>query len=373
MSSVSKFAVVRQPAAPPMTETVTVYGEQMPISMEAVLLAIAEKMNLPGFGPDGFGPGVPFTRPEHFHLKEVANVAAGSAPGDEVPDADDEEMELFIEARRHLPPSVFDVQKWQEAVGPWWPKVVYVLNRGGRAAPLSESYEGEYIKAARFQGLWNVFNEALAMTKDSVTGQYYSGIPEYYPPTYADGTPIDQTGYTYRLHTFKPVFIAKRTIVEYWSQLSLLPYPYVVMNPEDAKSLGLKNGDFVRLESPSLTSGELDLGPLGKMYIEGPVLITPAVSPGVVSVVIDYMHWGWGASDAVIDGVTIKADPRRRRGLQANPLMLPDKYNVGTPLTDPISYQTVYFDTMVNVVKIEKPKAIANGQYPTSLANLWNW
>jgi len=40
---------------------------------------------------------------------------------------------------------------------------------------------------------------------------------------------------------------------------------------------------------------------------------------------------------------------------------------------DPISYQAVYFDTMVNIVKIEKPKAIANGQYPTSLANLWNW
>jgi len=161
--------------------------------------------------------------------------------------------------------------------------------------------------------------------------------------------------------------------VEYWSQLSILPYPHVLMNPEDAESLGLKNGDFVRLESPSFTSGELDLGPLGKMYIEGPVLITPAIRPGVVSVVLDYMHWGWGATDAVIDGVTIKADPRRRRGLNVNPLMLPDKHNVGAPLVDPISYQGVYFDTMVNVVKIEKPKAIANGQYPTSLANLWNW
>jgi anaerobic selenocysteine-containing dehydrogenase len=373
MSSVSKFAVVRQPAAPPMTETVTVYGEQMPISMEAVLLAIAEKMNLPGFGPDGFGPGVPFTRPEHFHLKEVANVAAGSAPGDEVPDADDEEMELFLKARRHLPPSVFDPQKWQAAVGPWWRKVVYVLNRGGRAAPPSNLYEGEYIKVNRFPGLFNIFSEALAMTKDSVTGQYYSGIPKYYPPTYSDGTPIDQTGYKFYLHTFKPVFIAKRTIVEYWSQLSILPYPHVLMNPEDAKSLGLKNGDFVRLESPSFNSGELDLGPLGKMYIEGPVLITPAIRPGAVSVVLDYMHWGWGATDAVIDGVTIKADPRRRRGLNVNPLMLPDKYNVGAPLVDPISYQASYFDTMVNIVKIEKPKAVANGQYPTSLANLWSW
>jgi tetrathionate reductase subunit A len=50
-----------------------------------------------------------------------------------VPDADAREIEIFLKARRHLPAEVFDAARWERIVGPeLWPKVVYVLNRGGR-------------------------------------------------------------------------------------------------------------------------------------------------------------------------------------------------------------------------------------------------
>ena len=372
MSTPAQYSVVRQPAAQPLTETVNVNGEEMPISTEAMLIAIAEELNLPGFGPNGLGQGIPLTRPEHFHLKEVANVAVGSGPSDEVPDASQDEINLFTNTRRFLPSTVFDLNTWVETVGSnLWPKVVYVLNRGGRAGPVSEAYNGQYMGNV-FGKLWNIFAEPLAVTKDSITGQYYSGIPVYYPPTYSDGTPIDYTGYPLQLHTYKTMITAKRSVPEYWSQLSILPYPHVLINSQDASALGLNEGDFVRLVSPAETSGELDLGPIGKWYLEGPVRIINGLRPGTVSVIIDYGHWGWGASDAVIDGETVEGDPRRRRGVNINPLLLTDKVNVGTGITDPIGGNASYFDTQVSLVKISSPPSIANGQYPTSAQYVWS-
>lgn len=52
------------------------------------MLAIAERLRLPGYGPDGFGSGMPFTRPEDFYLKLVADIAFGDKPDleDAVPD-----------------------------------------------------------------------------------------------------------------------------------------------------------------------------------------------------------------------------------------------------------------------------------------------
>ena len=39
-----KVAPFRQPAAAPLTDTVTVYGEKMPLSLESIILGLAEKM-----------------------------------------------------------------------------------------------------------------------------------------------------------------------------------------------------------------------------------------------------------------------------------------------------------------------------------------
>jgi anaerobic selenocysteine-containing dehydrogenase len=142
-----KVENVRQPAiALPGWPTVKVFGEEIPLCFEAVYLAIAEKLNLPGFGPDGFGKGIPFTRPEDLYLKQVADIAAGEKEdgSDSVPEASDEEVQTFLKARRHLPKSVFDAERWKLAVGnddKLWRKVIYVLNRGGRYEAFSKAYK----------------------------------------------------------------------------------------------------------------------------------------------------------------------------------------------------------------------------------------
>lgn len=142
-----KVENVRQPAISlPGWPTVKVFGEEIPMSFEALLLGIAEKLELPGFGPNGLGEGMPFTRPEHFYLKQVADIASGEKEdgSDSVPEADDEEVRIFMEARRHLPKSVFDPEVWKAAVGgdeSLWRKTVFVLNRGGRFRGLREGLQ----------------------------------------------------------------------------------------------------------------------------------------------------------------------------------------------------------------------------------------
>ena len=59
----NKVQPVRQPAMAPIPEDCTVYGQRMPMSFEAMILGIAEKLKLPGFGEDAFGKGLDLKHP----------------------------------------------------------------------------------------------------------------------------------------------------------------------------------------------------------------------------------------------------------------------------------------------------------------------
>ena len=50
----------------------------MPISLEAFMFAVAEKMDLPGFGANSFGDGAHFRRPEDLYLRMTANIACAA-------------------------------------------------------------------------------------------------------------------------------------------------------------------------------------------------------------------------------------------------------------------------------------------------------
>ncbi|UCD72046.1 MAG: molybdopterin-dependent oxidoreductase, partial [Syntrophobacterales bacterium] len=153
---------VRQPVVSPITEEVEVDGEKMPISMEAFLIAVGKAIGLSGVGKDGFGDRMDFHRAEDFFLKAIANLAYGDKKGEVVPDASDEEMELFRKARRHLPESVFSEEKWKRALRPEeWRKVVYVLNRGGRYESFRKAYKGEHM-AHKLKNILHMYVERVA-------------------------------------------------------------------------------------------------------------------------------------------------------------------------------------------------------------------
>ncbi len=347
---------VRQPAAVPLTETVTVDGEQMPISTEAFLIAAAKAMGLPGVGKDGFGPGMDFHRPEDFYLKAVANIAFGDKKGHVVPDASPEEMALFRKARRHLPKTVFDEEKWRRAVRPHeWAKVVYVLNRGGRYESFDKYAQSGRLVPHKFGKMLNFFIEEIAESKSSMTGEHFDGLTLYEPVKDAKGRVVSDTDFPFRLITYKEIFGGhSRTAGNYWSNIALQPGNKVLINRSDAARLGLQDGDRVRLTSKTNPTGEVDLRDGTKTKVEGEVKLIEGIRPGVVAVSWHYGHWNaYGASDKiVVDGTRIKPDPRRGTGLCSNLVNRVDESVGRAGLTDPIGGSVSFYDTDVKVIRV---------------------
>lgn len=347
-----RVSPVRQPVVPSPNETVKVFGEEMPISMEAVFLAIAERMNLPGWGPGGFAGRGDLKRPEDYYLRMVANVAFGqSTTGAEIcPDASDEEVEIFLRARRHLPKSMFDPDRWKQAVGDqWWRKVIYVLNRGGRWQPYAQGWTGDQV-TNKYGKLVNLYLEKVATARNSMTGEFMPGIATYLPITDSVGRPLDHRGAPLQLITDRNMLQTKsRTISNYWLT-DIMPENFIEISARDAQQLGLKDGDEVWVLSASNPDAQWDLGHGQTKPLAGKVRVTSRIRPGVVSFELGWGHWAYGATVQSIDGKAIPPDPRRGRGIHANAAMTVDPY-IRSPLSDVIGGSAVFYDTRVYLVK----------------------
>jgi anaerobic selenocysteine-containing dehydrogenase len=348
---------VRQPIAAPVPEIVTVDGEEMPISMEAIMIAIGKALSLPGIGQGGFDKHGDFNRPEDYYLRGIANIAFGDkADGsDAVPDADDAEVDIFRKARRHLPKAVFDEAKWQAAVGDaLWRKVVYVMNRGGRFESFSKAYAGNFV-GHPYARQMNLFVEPVATGKDSITGKPFFGTTHYEPIQNSTGALVDDKDMPFHVITYKEVTGGQsRTISNYWTQggMGVIPTNYVMMNASDAMAMGINDGDTVKLMSRTNPDGILDLGNGQREPVQGKVKLTQTVRPGVIMVSWSYGHWAYGARDVTIDSQIVKGDPRRTVGLCSNPVLLLDEGTKTTCLTDPIGGSASFYDTKVKVQKV---------------------
>ena len=350
LTQISKF---RQPVAAPIPEIVTIDGEEMPISLDATLIALAKKLGVSGFGKDAFAPGQNLNRPEDFYLKMVANLAAGDKPGNAVPAADAAEMELLRQARRHLPKAVFDEEKWRAAVGDHWPQVAYLLNRGGRFEAKSGAYDGGFAKHPWANQL-NIYVEPVGTGIHAVQSQRFSGVPIYQDSESFDGKPVSSPDeFNLALITYKEIHgCESRTIGNYAAQMAIMPENFVNLNEIDAQRLGLVDGDTVRVETAGF-KGSFELGPgQAPSKVEGKVHVFQGLRPGVVSVSFHYGHWAYGSRDIDIDGQRISGEPRRGRGLAPNAAMAVDGYLKDVCLTDPIAGDSAFTGTRVKLVKI---------------------
>jgi len=352
-----KVENVRQPVISlPGWPTVKVFGEEIAMSFESVFLALAEKLGLPGFGPNGFGEGIPYIRPEDFYLKQVADIAFGEKEdgSDSVPEADDEEMRIFTEARKHLPRSVFDAEKWKAALGndeSLWRKVVYVLNRGGRYESFAKGYKGDIV-AHPYGRLVNLYQEKTAASINTMTGKPYAGYTKYIPAGLSStGEEIKDDGYDFSLITFKTIAMAKaRGISNYWT-LSITPEGYLLINASDARKLGIEDGELVRVSSASNTAGEYDLKNGRKVPMVGKARVIEGIRPGVVAFPLGFGHWASGSSDIQIDGQVVKGDRRRAVPMHANGAMRVDPFLGNVTLSDLAGGSAVFYDTKVKLVK----------------------
>jgi len=354
---VEKVQPIRQPVIAPLTDNVTVFGEEQPLSFESMLLGLAEKMKLPGFGPDGLEEGRPLSRPEDLYLMMAANVAAGDKENPVEP-ASNEEIDLFVTTRRHLPKTVFDADRYRGIVGDdWWARTVTVLARGGRFD--AEGYDGDRLKNPYGKQL-NVYQEKTAKAVNAMTGEHYPGVAVYVPAARSSlGEDINDVGFPLRLITFREIVHTKsRTAANYWL-LALLPENSLILNSRDARELGYADGDWARLTSATNPDGTWPIGNGRTWPMVGKIKVVEGMRPGVVAFSLGHGHWAYGASDIVIDGDTVKSDRRRAAGFHGNAAMRLDPHLKNTCLADLTGGSAVFYDTSVKLEPASESEAAA--------------
>lgn len=288
----AKVSSTRYPAVePPLPRTPA--GD--PVDGDAVLVALAVALGLPGFGeaaiPVAGGAPLPLTRPAHYYLRAFANVAyAGQGP---VPDAPEEDVRLTgVGALLARHPGVLTPEEER--------KVAFVLARGGRFQPAAAAYEGEWL-AWRYARPVMFYSEALARTPHSQTGKPYDAVPTWHPARGATGGelaaafggdwPLRVVSYKSQTHSSMHAGTRVR---------ELRPRNFIELGPEDAARAGVVHGGRARLVTPG---GEA----------EGIVRVRSGLAPGVVAVEHGFGHWAFGAEARSVDGVP--SAPDRLRGL----------------------------------------------------------
>jgi tetrathionate reductase subunit A len=346
-----KVQPVRQPVIASPNEIVKVYGVEQPISYETFWLALAEKLEMKGFGKDGFGPGQDFTRPDDFYIRMVANIALDGK--DPVADATPAEIELFKQSRRHLPKTVFDIERWQAISGPAWPKVVAVLNRGGRFASQASTYKDDQV-ANKYGKLINLYQEKTAGCKDAFTGKSFHGLARYVPiaDTMGKDTKELAKGYPLHLITQRDIRHTKSRTITMPYLTDLMPENGIIIHTSDAKKIGVKSGDRVKVISATNVDGVWDLKQGRKKPMVGKVQVTETIKPGVITFTLGHGHWSAGAEDVTIDGKVIPADVRRAAGVHANAAMWIDPNLKNTCMIDKVGGSVSFYDTMVQLIKV---------------------
>jgi len=177
-------------------------------------------------------------------------------------------------------------------------------------------------------------------------------------PTDALGNLLEdeQDGYDLSLITYREVAQTKsRTSGNYWLQ-AVLPENFVIINSLDAARLGIGDGEQVWVSSKTNPDGVWNLGNGVLLPMAGKLKVVEGIRPGVVAFSLGHGHWAYGGMDIMVDGATIKGDPRRITGLHLNAAMRTDTHNPNTCLRDLVGGSAVFYDTKVKVSKVQSPE-----------------
>jgi tetrathionate reductase subunit A len=291
-----------------------------PVCLETFLIALAKRLNLPGFGPgaitDTDGNAHPLERPEDFYHRAVANLAFDGGP---VPEISPEDLRacgldrLEASLRRVLGPDE-------------WRRAAFIYSRGGRFDP-PEKGRQDGVLTARWDKPLQIWNETVAGATNGMSPRRFLGTGAWIEPAFCDGTPV---------RAQYPVGAWPFSLISVKSQLmsagavgaarlhAIRPVNEVAINAADAARLGLASGDAVLVETPGGSA-------------RARLTVRRGVMPGVIAVEHGYGHFALGAKDIEIGGVLQPASPLRGAGLASNTLGIADPFRAGrSTLADPV-------------------------------------
>jgi anaerobic selenocysteine-containing dehydrogenase len=215
-----------------------------------------------------------------------------------------------------------------------------ILSKGGVFDNPGDEYTGDHL-SYRYGNIIRSFADPIARTRDSVTGEYYSGVAQYKPVAHSDGSEVSDREHPYRLITYKTVHHGQaRTNVNPWLML-MMPENFVEISAIDATDLEVETGDRVRVSSVSNREG-----------IVGKARVTQGLKPGVVAISHHYGHWEQHSRPHIIDGVPSGHDPSRGAGVQPTQIMRTDNVYSNVSLQEPVGASCSFYDTSVSVKKV---------------------
>ena len=301
----SKTSTARWPVVEPATAR-TAQGE--PISMEAFCIAVAKRMQLPGFGdkaiPDADGVLHDLNRAEDYYLRVAANIAfAGQKP---LPAAVDQDVTLSGVER--IFPAIRQTLKAHEVL-----PVAFLYSRGGRFAPDASGRKGDAVGAEWAKPL-QIWNPQVAAYRHAITGERFSGCPTWYPARLSDGQPLEavypDADWPMKLMSFKSnLMSSSSTVVERLHHVK--PLGLVAIHPEDGKRFGLQHGDSARITTPGGS-------------VEVLVSVLAGVMPGVIAMEHGYGHREMGARQHWLDGEPLAQKSHIASGVNLNDLGFAD-------------------------------------------------
>lgn len=291
-----------------------------PIGMETFFIALAKAMSLPGFGAaagkDASGQPWALERPADWYLRGGANIAFAGKP---VQDASDEDMAATgLDRIRSTLTATLKEDEWR--------KVAYVLARGGRYQNVSESYQGDKI-AGRKPMMLNLYNEAVAATRNALTGKRFSGVPIWAEPSFADGTPMRQL---YPAADWPLLLVSQKGVLlnSYAIGIDRLrglkPDNPVAIHPDDAAAHRIRTGDRIRITTPGGAR-------------EATAIVRHGVVRGTIAIEHGYGHRELGARAHAVGGRKQPVRPELAAGINLNDLGLSDPTRVGASVwLDPV-------------------------------------
>ncbi len=222
-----------------------------------------------------------------------------------------------------------------------------IVAKGGVFQPLDRApsdpaarYNGPYLKA-QYKNLIHLYIERLALTRDSMTGEYYDPLPAVLPVRdVMDREVPEDDRFPFAVVTYKDAYHGQaRTVQNSWLR-AIKPENFIEMHRLDGERLGLADGETVRLVGRNGAS------------VNGKIRLTEGVRPGVLAISHHYGHWASGAEATVIGGRPVAGDQARALGVQSNLVATLDPHLGNVCLTDKVGGSAAFFDARVRVERL---------------------